>query len=282
MKKTVALSLLFGCLIAAGPCRAADDCPHGRDLFQRAMSQTVVDLRIELLNFSLQACPSYDAFYQLGRALGQTGRFEQAVPPLVEAVRMAETDLEAAQALALLGQLYEARGRYHAALVALRRSDRKRRIEAVHRQLKALERRMAPQVMPADDIKRALSPANQRLGLDPEVTLHFHFEPGTADLTPHGLQQALQLGLALDDADFQGRNFELIGHTGAEEPPREQTELSRRQAAAVDDYITPKFEFPPDRIQVRGAGAAEPMIDPADPSMAGLNQRIVVRVQPRP
>jgi OmpA-OmpF porin, OOP family len=108
-----------------------------------------------------------------------------------------------------------------------------------------------------------------KIGLD---TIQFEF--GSDRLKPDSLETLRNLGTALNQGLKDQKIFLIEGHTDAVGNPKYNTELSKRRADAVKDFLVHETGVAADRLQTVGKGSSEPAV-PKNP-FAAQNRRVVV------
>jgi OmpA-OmpF porin, OOP family len=123
----------------------------------------------------------------------------------------------------------------------------------------------APPAMPVE--RTPAEPA--KLGLD---TIQFEF--GSDHLKPESTETLRNLGTALNQGLKDQKTFLIEGHTDAAGNRGYNTELSKRRADAVKDFLVREMAVSADRLQTVGKGSSEPAL-PKNP-FAAQNRRVVV------
>jgi OOP family OmpA-OmpF porin len=101
------------------------------------------------------------------------------------------------------------------------------------------------------------------------------FEPGRDTLTAQGLRTLDDLVPLLQQ--FQGRRFEVIGHTDSEGPHEANVALSLARAEAVRRHLVSRG-IAASAIVTQGLGPDRPVADNATPEGRARNRRIEFRV----
>lgn len=101
------------------------------------------------------------------------------------------------------------------------------------------------------------------------------FEPARDQLTPTGTQVLDQLLPLLKQ--FDGRRFEVVGHTDSDGAREANMALSKARAEAVKRYLVERG-IPAASIVTDGAGPDRPVADNGSPSGKARNRRIEFRV----
>lgn len=101
------------------------------------------------------------------------------------------------------------------------------------------------------------------------------FEPGNAALTPAGQQVLDSLIPVLQQ--FQGRRFQVTGHTDADGSRQRNIALSAERAQAVKAYLVQRG-IAAATLSTQGAGPDKPLASNATPEGRARNRRIEFRV----
>lgn len=101
------------------------------------------------------------------------------------------------------------------------------------------------------------------------------FEPGKDRLTANGARILDELLPVLKQ--FQGRRFEVIGHTDSDGPHEANVTLSRARAEAVRQYLIQRG-LAASAVLTQGLGPDRPVADNATPEGRARNRRIEFRV----
>ncbi len=147
--------------------------------------------------------------------------------------------------------------------------------EAVRQQLLS---EISTQLNPTYTVRSALRVAQppQQAQLDSALANRIiEFQPGNALLTPNGQQVLDQLVPVL--ARFQGRRFEVIGHTDADGGRDANIVLSANRAQAVRLYLSGKG-IAPASILTSGAGPDRPVASNDTVEGRARNRRIEFKV----
>ncbi len=112
-------------------------------------------------------------------------------------------------------------------------------------------------------------PEPRKIGLD---TIQFEF--GSDRLKPDSMETLRNLGTALNQGLKDQKIFLIEGHTDAVGNRAYNTELSKRRADAVKDFLVREMGVSADRLQTVGKGSSEPAV-PKNP-FAAQNRRVVV------
>jgi outer membrane protein OmpA-like peptidoglycan-associated protein len=116
----------------------------------------------------------------------------------------------------------------------------------------------------------------------PPVTLRtdeIHFEPGSARLT--NIAKAILDDIALRMKQEPASTALVIGYTDDREKTGPNTDLDRRRAEAVRDYLVSRHGIDASRISVEGRDGREPVADNSTAEGRLRNRRVVIQlIQP--
>ena len=133
---------------------------------------------------------------------------------------------------------------------------------------------MTPASMSAAPAMRA--PAMAPSGA-PSAHLVIAFASGSADLTPRATAQLDQLGKALTSAQLAAFNFKIVGHTDTVGDAASNQTLSEQRAQAVKSYLEAKFNVADARLQAKGVGEDDLMVQtpPQTPNSSNREVQII-------
>ncbi len=278
MKKIAYASI---CLLLSIVIRstASAACDVGRDLYNSSLKETDLRARIGLLEKSVEACETFEGYYQLGVAYMKSGLPKKAEPSFRDAKRLAGNDQALARAVAGLGQVHLAMERPNDAILCFRRSHDIHPYPGVLAKLKEIESRITSEGMSAEYIVRALnSPTSRALfGVEPSLDIRVHFRFDSAELDEKGKNQVERLGKALTDPVFAGGSFTLIGHTDKRGTEPYNQLLSEHRAETVKRRLVQRFDLNADRIRPRGRGETALLYPGDGETEHALNRRVEVR-----
>ena len=110
-------------------------------------------------------------------------------------------------------------------------------------------------------------------------TDEIHFEPGSARLT--NIAKAILDDIALRMKQEPASTALVIGYTDDRENTGPNTDLDRRRAEAVRDYLVSRHGIDPSRISVEGRDGREPVADNSTAEGRLRNRRVVIQlIQP--
>jgi len=107
-------------------------------------------------------------------------------------------------------------------------------------------------------------------------TDEIHFEPGSARLT--NIAKAILDDVALRMKQEPSATAIVIGYTDNREATGPNTDLDRRRAEAVRDYLVSRHGIDPSRITVEGRGTSDPIGDNSTAAGRLANRRVVIRL----
>jgi len=107
-------------------------------------------------------------------------------------------------------------------------------------------------------------------------TDEIHFEPGSARLT--NIAKAILDDVALRMKQEPTSTAVVIGYNDDREATGPNTDLDRRRAEAVRDYLVTRHGIDPSRITVEGRDGREPVADNSTAEGRLRNRRVVIRL----
>ena len=273
--------LLFLALLGLPTSSAqANSCLRARALYDQAL-EVQGEARIRLLQESAALCPTFEAFYQLGKARFRAGHLVRAQESFREALGLAGTPKASVRVLANLGQAYQAQGKlleavdsYKAALQTMRSlgagTDR------LEQALKQTELQVIENGLNSRLISRALR--YRGFQAEPSLDLRILFEYDRARLTPAGKEVSASLGRAINDPFFANKTFVLIGHTDKRGTAEYNQALSEQRARAVAVFLNTGFKGMADRIRTEGRGKRELIYLGEGEDDHRLNRRVEIKI----
>jgi outer membrane protein OmpA-like peptidoglycan-associated protein len=254
---------------------ACDDGKRYLGLAHKAGSQQDFTRAVEWLERSVAACDSYEAWHLMGTAQQRQRNLAEALEAYARAVDHAPDADSAAVSVARYGQVLALNGQRYEALNMLERAL------AMHTSPPSWIRTAAKEIdldivdrpISRDSIKRSLS--TQEFGLLASVRLrevaaesareartrigipiNFEFDSVRLDnLTRSNLSQ---LGAVLAEKQHEGKTFTLVGHTDVRGDPAYNLSLSESRARAIQQALVQEYPVLSGRLQVEGAGEANP------------------------
>ncbi len=134
----------------------------------------------------------------------------------------------------------------------------------------------APEPTPVPPPAPPVAPPHQPQTLR---TDEIHFEPNSARLT--NIAKAILDDIALRMKQEPSSTALVIGYTDNREKTGSNSDLDRRRAEAVRDYLVSRHGIDPSRITVEGRDAREPVADNSTAEGRLRNRRVVIQlIQP--
>ena len=274
----------------------AEDCALGqRDLAlaQDRIANVETVEAAELLRLSIEACPTYDAYEQLGELLAKSAHRRDrvnAVDAFVAAHARAHSSKTRAQTL------------YQYALLLNREDDpqnayplitQARTLDPARPDIAELAATIETQVQSPkkEQITRALrytlfkpltggSIAATKTAFTaasgPSVNIPINFDTGSTEVDEQTRPNVSELAAALADASLEGKRFLFIGHSDARGNPQYNAALSLQRAEAISHRVVELEPSLKGRIRVEGHGAREPIDLGTDQRALRANRRLQV------
>jgi outer membrane protein OmpA-like peptidoglycan-associated protein len=254
------------------------------------------------LHNSLAACPTYQAWQQLGELSAQSDERKDkagAVEAFVAAHELAPDDSSRARSLyqyaSLLNREGDPQNAYPLIHDALALSPQDKQIASLAAQIDAqIEKPTKEHLVRGlrDSLYRPLrvaslaptpqstAPRPQRpVASGPSVSIPINFESGTSMVDDRTRPNVELLAHALANAAFANRRFVFVGHADVRGGEAYNMPLSRQRAEAIYQAV---ILFEPSikgRVAIVGRGSAEP-IDPANNEAAyRINRRLQVLLE---
>ncbi|HRH16568.1 MAG TPA: OmpA family protein [Aquabacterium sp.] len=138
---------------------------------------------------------------------------------------------------------------------------------------------MATRLNPTYTVRNGLRVvANEQVKLDQTLGNRIvEFEPGSATLTPSGVQILDEMAGVL--ADMSDRRFEIVGHTDADGARGSNVALSMARAMTVKDHLAARG-IRAESMATLGMGPDRPVASNTTPEGRARNRRIEFRVLP--
>ena len=226
--------------------------------------QTIPAERLDALNESIAACPSYRAWLMKGGAYFALQQYEQAIDALKQARRLADNEHLAGLALARVAQIYAYREDYTVAQnlinTAYQELDREKIPDWLTALRQGLDEALADQVTDAQTIQRTLTTSRSFAveGINPQIDLQVNFAFDKDTLTVQGTQQVQELGQALVGfVGEEGYRVRVIGHTDAQGDDGYNQTLSERRALRVSSELARTFPGLAQALTPEGRGERE-------------------------
>jgi len=288
----------------------AEDCALGQRYLALAHDRVVAyenDEAIAFLRQSVDACPSYDAYEQLGELAAQSTQNEdkqKAAAAFVEADARASTAQARARSLynyaALLNQDGDPENAYPLAKRAhtldpgdpkitelantlekqVQHPSEKDIVRGLHYSLyqPLKDSDTSTAVAPGDHptLSKHQTPAG---GGGPSVSIPINFETGSTVIDQETRPNLSVLARALADPSFQGHQFTFIGHSDARGGDQYNLGLSLERATAISQSVIGLEPSLKGRIVVLGVGSREPIDTGTDERALRANRRLQVVVK---
>jgi OOP family OmpA-OmpF porin len=110
----------------------------------------------------------------------------------------------------------------------------------------------------------------------PSANLDIDFASGSTTLTPEAVNALDQLGKALTSPQLAAYNFKIVGHTDTVGDASTNQELSEQRAAAVKTYLETKFGVSDTRLQSKGVGEADLLVQTPPNTPNQSNRRVQI------
>jgi outer membrane protein OmpA-like peptidoglycan-associated protein len=287
-------------MLACGSASAANDCELGQRYLQLAKDRMAAFAQEDALDFlrqSTTACPSYEAYQQLGELAAQATEREQqkeAVAAFVAAHSLAGTDQNRARSLyhyaRLLNQQNDPQNAYplikqaqqlnrgnadiNALAAEIEEQIRKPRPEQIVRGLRdSLYQPLRVAVLSAAPGRAPKATAG---GSQPSVNIQINFIEDSTQVDAETQPNVAVLARALTDPSLKEGRFLFVGHADVRGTDQHNLELSRKRSMALSENIVRLEPSLAGRIDTLGRGEAEPL-DPANTDSAHrANRRLQV------
>jgi outer membrane protein OmpA-like peptidoglycan-associated protein len=282
----------------------AEDCALGQRYLSLAHDRIAAfknDEAIAFLRQAVDACPSYDAYEQLGELAAQSTEREDKEKAVAAFV--------AADARATSPQTH-ARSLYHYAALLNQEDDpqnayplikQARTLDPANTQITELAAKIESQVQhpTQEHIVRALryslfqplsgsnsassAPGGQGIskhqtpaGGGPSVTIPINFDTGSVAVDQETKPNIDILARSLVDPSMAGRKFTFIGHSDSRGGDQFNLGLSLQRAEAISESVIALEPSLRGRIHVEGHGAREPIDTGTDERALRANRRLQV------
>jgi len=309
MRTIVGLPLLAALAVTAGA--RAEDCELGQRYLSLAKDRIAAyanDEALTLLGQSVEACPTYDAYEQLGELAAQSPQREdktKAVGAFVSAHALAPTPQASAWSLyqyaALLNREGDPQNAYplikqaraldsaNADIAALSSTNeaevqhptQEHILRALHYSL--YQPLVAPRVgamSPAGGSARSVpEPAAPAAASGPSVNIPINFNSGSIVVDPQTQPNVELLAHSLADPSLAGHQFTFVGHSDARGSDQFNVNLSQQRAQAISQLVTNLEPGLKGRIVVEGHGAREPIDMGKDENALRANRRLQVLIK---
>jgi outer membrane protein OmpA-like peptidoglycan-associated protein len=297
--------MLLGCIMLSTQSRADDDCALGKRyllLAQDRVAAFETDAAMTLLHQSIDACPSYEAYEQLGELAAQSPQREdqqQAVAAFVSAYSRADSASAQARNLYHYAALLNQEGDPENAYPLI---ERARSLDSSNADINQLADKIAAQVQhpTQEHIVRALkyslyqplrepaaTPENAALrtttkyqtppgGGGPSVNIPINFDTASVNVDQETRPNIATLAHALADTSLKGRDFLFVGHSDLRGADQMNMALSMQRADAIRQSVVAIEPSLKGRIKVEGHGAREPIDTGTDERALRANRRLQV------
>jgi outer membrane protein OmpA-like peptidoglycan-associated protein len=300
------LGSMMVALLACTGAQAASDCQLGQRYLQLAKDRMAAFAQDEALDFLRQsstACPSYEAFQQLGEVAAQSAEREQqteAVNAFVQAHSLATTDQSRARSLYQYARLLSLQNDPQNAYPLIKQAQQLERGDA---DIDALATRLEAQIRnpKTDQIVRGLRdslyqplkvaavstgaaktqrPAASRVSNNkPSVNIQINFVEDSIEVDAQTRPNVAILARALADPSLSGGRFMFVGHADVRGTDEHNLELSKRRSQALSQAIVAIEPALAGRIDADGRGEAEPLDSTLSENAHRANRRLQVLLE---
>jgi outer membrane protein OmpA-like peptidoglycan-associated protein len=307
MRMIVGLTLLAA--LAASASAGAEDCELGQRYLSLAKDRIAAyanDEALTLLGQSVEACPTYDAYEQLGELAAQSPQREdktKAVGAFVSAHALAATPQTSAWSLYQYAALLNREGDPQNAYPLIKQA---RALDSSNADIAALSSTVEAEVQhpTQEHILRALhyslyqplTPARAAAmtpvgggvripepvaaaAAGPSVNIPINFNSGSIVVDPRTQPNVELLAHSLADPSLAGRQFTFVGHSDARGSDQFNVNLSQQRAQAISQLVTNLEPSLKGHIAVEGRGAREPIDSGKDENALRANRRLQVLIK---
>jgi outer membrane protein OmpA-like peptidoglycan-associated protein len=278
------MSVVVAVVVGALPVAAAPDMAAAKKFYEQAKAETDPAKQAALLEKSISAEPTFEAYLALGDAQVAGKQYGTARESLKRALDLAGNDKARARATYVVAESFLAEGQRRDAITLFRQSIKYHPYPNVLERLKEIELKGQGAPVTAAEIAGALTSTATRsfsvAAAEPvSIDLRIGFALNSADLDAAGLAQARELGKAMVSSGLAAKTFELVGHTDTQGDPSYNETLSQRRADTVRGFLMKEFKIPASRVTAVGHGEREPLYPGDTESDHALNRRVEIRVQ---
>jgi len=266
----------------------ASSFEQAKNYYQQAIDVDELSEKAELLEKSIDCCPTFNAWYMLGKVYQKQGINNKALGALEKAELLSSNEKAYSLILGRLGQIHCEQGN-----LADAASDLKEAIDLhpnppdwMNRALQRVEEKKGTCVAAKDivaEMERSLCSARslEEKGFEarPSIDLRILFEYDSAELNSQGRRQVEELAQALSDSKFKGYDFTLIGHTDKRGPEAYNMQLSKQRARTVKQAVSQLNTDLSSRLQFEGKGESELRFPGSSEKVHRLNRRVEVRIE---
>jgi len=296
-------SMMLTALVST-TANAANDCDLGQRYLQLAKDRMAAFAQEDALDFLRQsstACPSYEAYQQLGELAAQSTEREQqseAVTAFVTAHSLATTDQNRARSLYQYARLLSVQNDPQNAYPLIKQAQQLNRGDG---DINALAVRLEEQIRnpKPEQIVRGLRdslyqplrvaaltsspgktqrPASGRADWTskPSVNIQINFIEDSTQVDAQTQPNVAILARALTDPSLSGGRFMFVGHADVRGTDQHNLELSRQRSTALSQNIIQLEPSLAGRIDTMGRGEAEPLDPNNTESAHRANRRLQV------
>jgi len=289
--------------LPASLAAAANDCTLGERyllLARDRMSSFATDDAQGFLRQSIAACPTYDAYQQLGELAAQSSEEEDkvaAAEAFVSAHEVATTDTARAQSLFRYAQLLNRDGDPQNAYPLIKAAAT---LDSASAEIAALERTIEEQIRSptTEQLVRglksqiyrplrvaAITPAKKApvpakvatpLPSGPNLNIPINFVTGSTVVDEQTRPNLRTLVEALRDPSFASQMFVFVGHADARGDEQRNMVLSWQRAEAIYSEVLQADPGLQGRVQVSGRGEYDPIDLGNDDNAHRANRRLQV------
>jgi outer membrane protein OmpA-like peptidoglycan-associated protein len=307
MRTIVGLTLLAALAVGAGA--RAEDCELGQRYLSLAKDRIAAyanDEALTLLGQSVEACPTYDAYEQLGELAAQSPQREdktKAVGAFVSAHALATTPQTSAWSLYQYAALLNREGDPQNAYPLIKQA---RALDSSNPDISSLSATIEGEVQhpTQEHILRALhyslyqpltptrlaakstpagggiaAPVAPAAASGPSVNIPINFNSGSIVVDPQTQPNVELLAHSLADPSLAGHQFTFVGHSDARGSDQFNVNLSQQRAQAISQLVTNLEPGLKGRIAVEGRGAREPIDMGKDENALRANRRLQVLIK---
>ena len=291
--------------LACSGAQAASDCQLGERYLALAKDRMAAFAQDEALDFLRQsstACPSYEAYQQLGELAAQSTEREQqseAVNAFVQAHSLATNDESRARSLYQYARLLSLQNDPQNAYPLIKQAQQLKRDDG---EIEALATRLEEQIRnpKTDQIVRGLrdslyqplrvaavsssagsaQPAARRVVSDkPSVNIQINFIEDSTEVDAQTRPNVAILARALADPALAGGRFMFVGHADVRGTDEHNMELSKRRSQALSESMMALEPTLKGRIDAVGRGESEPLDGSLSENAHRANRRLQVLLE---
>jgi outer membrane protein OmpA-like peptidoglycan-associated protein len=275
LKTITTLIIVFGLPLYG----QVDDCQRAKQLYRMGNAAEMNSEKIQLYQKSISLCPSVGAYYMLGLTYMKMDRFNNAVKPLEQAVKL---DITKAEAFFLLGDAYMELNRIEDALFNFKAGLALKKSPFYQKRCNQMKIKLMEKGTNTTRIQRFLERGIKFRAKGgsavPSIDIRVHFDFDKHSLSSKGIEEAHELGKALKNllVKYNPRGienqvtpfkpavhrfkFKLIGHTDSRGTYAYNDTLSIKRAETVKFFLIEHYEIMDDVIEIEGKGKREMLI----------------------